>query len=137
MRTKYLSICILIGTGLLLTQCGPDRSKQLFFGKLSCETLENPLGIDNPEPKFSWILSSSGYDQSQSAYQILVASSAGSLSPEKADMWNSGKVTASPSIHVPYKGEPLLSSRKYWWMVRIWDQDGKESNWSAPQHFEM
>lgn len=31
----------------------------------------------------------------------------------------------------------LHSSTKYWWSVKIWNKDGEESAWSAPQHFEM
>ena len=43
---------------------------------LRCEYLENPLGIDVRQPRFSWVLEHSHRGgELQSAYQILVAAS--------------------------------------------------------------
>lgn len=43
--------------------------------RLRCEYLDNPPGIDTPQPRLSWVLTSGERGQKQSAYQILVASS--------------------------------------------------------------
>ena len=137
MNTKYLNALIIAGIGFFLTCSTPGKSKHLVFEKLTCETLENPIGVDSRNPSFSWILNSMDYDQSQSTYQVVVASSTDLLNPDMADMWNSQRVESSQSVNVQYEGVPLLSGRKYWWKVKVWDQEGKESAWSLPRHFEM
>ena len=43
--------------------------------KLTCEYATNPLGIDAAKPRFSWIPETEQRAQTQSAYQVLVASS--------------------------------------------------------------
>ena len=43
---------------------------------LRCEYLENPLGIDKASPRLSWQSDNVERDWRQSAYEILVASSA-------------------------------------------------------------
>ena len=42
---------------------------------LTCEYAPNPISIDTQEPRFGWLLQSERRNQSQSAYQVLVASS--------------------------------------------------------------
>jgi hypothetical protein len=45
---------------------------------LMCEYRVNPLGIDVPQPRLSWVVEATNSDergQRQTAYQILVASS--------------------------------------------------------------
>jgi alpha-L-rhamnosidase len=106
-------------------------------GKLQVDTTTDPLGIDDPKPALGWQLDSSVNDQRQSAYQILVASSADRLSPGNADVWDSGKVASGDSTGVPYGGPALKSSRTYYWTVQVWDADGNPSAWSAPAHWEM
>ncbi len=41
---------------------------------LRCESLEDPLAIDNVRPHFSWRLNSTEEGTSMSAYQLIVAS---------------------------------------------------------------
>ena len=43
---------------------------------LRCEYLSNPLGIDVPQPRFSWVLEHSARGEMQTAYQVLVATRA-------------------------------------------------------------
>ena len=46
---------------------------------LTCEYLENPLGIDVEKPRLSWVLGPGARGQRQTAYRVLVASSPESL----------------------------------------------------------
>ena len=107
---------------------------------LRCEYRVNPLGIDAPNPRLSWKLVSIQRDArglSQSAYQIIVASSESLLDDDKGPLWDSGKVPSSQSIHVPYTGKPLRSSDVCWWKVRVWDHEGNISAWSKPARWTM
>ena len=59
---------------------------------LCCEYGKNPIGIDSLYPRFSWILEHIERGRTQSAYQILVASSQENLIGGEGDVWDSGKV---------------------------------------------
>jgi alpha-L-rhamnosidase len=106
-------------------------------GELRCEFLTNPQGIDVSAPRLSWQLNSNRRGERQTAYQILVASSAAKLKPGQADLWDSGKVTSDQAHLVQYAGEPLASRQVCYWKVRVWDQAGKASAWSAPASWSM
>ncbi len=74
--------------------------------------------------------------QSQSAYQVEAASSPEKLA-QGADLWNSGKVLSDQSVEVKYAGHPLRSNTQCFWRVRVWDQAGRPSAWSAPAFWTM
>lgn len=118
---------------LLAVSCGSRSS--LDITGLQCEKLNNPLGIDNTSPHFSWILHSEDLGAEQTAYQILVASEEKLLSEGKADLWNSGKIESEQSNWVTYKGDALKSGSFSYWKVRVWDEKGKASAWSEPACF--
>ena len=101
---------------------------------LKCEYLENPLGIDVQNPRFAWECSGSLHQQrnlSQSAYQIVVLSSANG----RKEVWNSGKVETDKSVQIEYSGNTLESHTKYYWKVKVWDQNGKVSAWTKEAFF--
>ena len=104
---------------------------------LRCEYLENPQGIDAVRPRLAWILHSTERNQRQTAFQILVASSAANLESDRGDLWDSGQVPSDQSIQVPYAGQPLVSNERCFWKVRVWDQDGTVSAWSRPAEWSM
>lgn len=102
---------------------------------LTCEMLTNPLAIDSTHPHFSWQMSGRKEGVSPAAYQILVATDPDRLNEGDADLWNSGKVMSSKSLFIPYDGNQLTSLSYAYWKVRVWDQEGKCSAWSAPAFF--
>jgi len=98
---------------------------------LLTENLADPISIDARTPRFSWKLDAGDRrDVMQTAYEIKVKS-------DKQLVWNSGKVRSDRSVFVPYMGEPLVSGQKYIWQVRVWDNTGKASEWSAPASWRM
>jgi len=100
---------------------------------LRCEYLANPMGIDMARPRFFWVIGHAERGQTQSAYQILV-----STDPKAAagDIWDSGKVASPKSIQIPFAGKALESGKSYFWKVRNWDRDGRESPWSTVARFD-
>jgi len=90
----------------------------------------NPEGINITSPHLSWILVSPARAATQTAWQILVASSPGKLDKNEGDLWNSEKQKSDQSVLVKYEGEALHSGMACYWKVRIWDQDGRISPWS-------
>ncbi|MAE60989.1 MAG: hypothetical protein CMJ49_06480 [Planctomycetaceae bacterium] len=93
---------------------------------LKCEYAASPLGVDTPNPRFNWTLQSTRRDQTQAAYQILVASSEQNLDKDIGDLWDTGKVTSDQSINIPYQGRSLASRQRGYWKVRCWNQSGFE-----------
>jgi alpha-L-rhamnosidase len=90
---------------------------------LLCEELENPLGIDTPEPQLSWQFVDTRTGARQTAYQLQVATSREHLLAGKPDVWDSGRIASDHSVAVAYAGPPLESERRYFWRVLAWDQD--------------
>ena len=101
-----------------------------------CEYRVNPLGIDNPQPRLAWVLEGDRRGENQTAYQVLVASSASKLEHGNADLWDSGKVASAESVQVAYAGKPLVSGQCVWWKVRVWGIDDHPSHYSKPASIE-
>lgn len=112
-------------------------SAAVLVGNLRCEYLTNSLGIGSLHPRLFWQLESSERGARQTAYQVLVASRAGLLDRNEGDLWDSGKVKSDQSVFVPYVGKPLAIRERCFWKVRVWNQEGKPSAWSAPAFWSM
>jgi alpha-L-rhamnosidase len=104
---------------------------------LTCDAMEQPLGIGDTQPRLSWRLNDSRRGAKQTAYEIRVASSAEKLGHGQADLWDTGKVESGESANIVYGGPGLASRRRYYWQVRVWDRDGKPSAYSVPSWWEM
>lgn len=103
---------------------------QVNVNQLATERLVNPESIETLTPRFSWKLSSDQRNVIQVAYEVVV------MQGDKV-IWNSGKINSSSSVLNPYEGADLLSGNKYYWKVRVWDNYGKISKWSAISSFRM
>jgi alpha-L-rhamnosidase len=101
------------------------QASQMNIYNLRCEYKINPLGVDIENPRLSWNLKSKQRGAKQTAYQLFVASSLENLDSDKADIWNSGKIASDKSVQIYYEGKSLGSNKKYFWKVKVWDQDGK------------
>ena len=89
--------------------------------------------IDN-KPEFSWVVPKEAVIQK--AYQILVSSSKDKIDMNIGDVWNSGVIRSNKSTDVELDSEPLQPNKKYFWKVRIFDQDNRLSEYSDVQQFE-
>ena len=79
---------------------------------LRCEYLKEPLGLDVAQPRLGWKLvpaNPKDRGQRQTAYQVLVASSAETLAKRRGDRWDSGEVLSDQTAHVVDQGQRLLS----------------------------
>jgi alpha-L-rhamnosidase len=105
--------------------------------KLRTEYLIDPIGLDEPEPRFSWSLDDNRRGATQTAYQILVASSPATLARDSGDFWDSGMVRSEEVAHIVYAGRPLQAFDAAHWKVRSWDHEDVASPWSSPASFEL
>jgi alpha-L-rhamnosidase len=98
--------------------------------------LINPIGIDVKEPRLSWEMQSMQRNVHQTTYHILVASSKEKLNKNEGDLWNSGKVNSSQSVHVVYAGKNLSTGNQCFWKVKAYTNKG-ESGWSEMASWSM
>ncbi len=129
-------LALLLGTFVACGSVGA-AAQMARVEDLRCEYCTAPVGIDAIRPRLSWLTRSDQRGWRLAAYQILVASSEEKLERDFGDLWDSDRTAAHQSIHVAYQGLPLESSTRYWWKVRVWDQDGQPSAWSAPSVWTM
>ncbi|HYO10634.1 MAG TPA: alpha-L-rhamnosidase N-terminal domain-containing protein, partial [Tepidisphaeraceae bacterium] len=140
-RSYVLTVAFICVAALLCAAAAaPTRAAEpslLKAENLRCEFRVDPLGIDVPRPRLSWNLTSPRRAQRQTAYQVLVASSAGPLARGAGDLWDSGKVASDRAVHVAYAGTPLASAQQCFWSLRVWDGDDRPSAWSPPASWTM
>lgn len=109
----------------------------LSVSDLKCESVVNPMNVDVRQPRLSWIVSSPGEGQRQTAYRIVASSSRDALARSRGDLWDTGRVASSATIEIPYSGRPLTSTEQVFWRVQVWDVNGKPSKWSAENRWTM
>ncbi len=128
MKTANLGMAILASMFIGFTICSCGNGGDIAPEALRCEYQEgDDILIDTQTPRLSWINSTT-----QTAWQILVATSRKALKEDEADIWDSGKREGGESHLVAYSGPEMDSMEDYWWTVRIWDADGKASAWAEP-----
>ncbi|WP_432714490.1 family 78 glycoside hydrolase catalytic domain [Pedobacter sp.] len=101
-----------------------------------CEMLQQPLGIDVVQPRLSWEIVSAQRDTKQTAYQVIVSSTAEKLNAGQGDLWDSGKISTDQSNQVSYNGKVLKSRQACFWKVKVWTNNG-ESTWSSTALWTM
>jgi alpha-L-rhamnosidase len=132
-----LLVALFLIAGCAKSKKAVEKPDALAVTGLRCEYQDNPLGIDAVKPRLSWMITSNRRGILQDAYQVLVASSLETLNADNGDIWDSGKVNSRQSIQVVYQGKPLSSGRRYFWKVRVWDQEGGLTAYSQPAGWEM
>lgn len=103
--------------------------------ELRTEYKEEPF-TDEPRPRFSWFLEDDQRGQVQTAYEIMVATSADLLQAGMADAWESSKVESSQMAQIGYGGKALERTTTYYWKVRCWDKEEVAGPWSRIASFE-
>lgn len=130
MRTKNLYLLFFLFAALTA-----KAQNAVFVENLRCEYMNNPLGIDIQHPRLSWEIASVEKNKWQKAYQILVSSDVALLEKDKADVWDSKKTSSNRTNQIAYQGNALQANTLYYWKVRVWDEKGKPSAWSAVARF--
>ena len=116
---------VLFAAGIGVAQLAPTA--------LTVEYRTDPVGLDAAHPRLSWHMAAEpgAKNERQTAYRVLVASSAANLAANRGDLWDSGRVAGDQSLNVEYAGRPVGSSQRVFWKVKTWNAAGVESDWSA------
>jgi alpha-L-rhamnosidase len=129
-------ICCALCSLFCMNLCYAEGNMPTIVG-LTCEYATNPVGLDLQSPRLSWRIESKQRGILQTACQILVSGSLEELSRDKGDIWDSGRMNTDASSGISYKGPELSARQRYYWKVKVWTNDHRESEWSEPSFFEM
>ncbi|MCX6225577.1 MAG: glycoside hydrolase family 78 protein [Bacteroidia bacterium] len=137
----------LSGLFLVLAITGTILVGQLSFAQKSKPVVEviglraeyqfNPIGTDALQPRLSWIIKANSRNIKQVAYEVRVSVSPEKLKSGNSLIWTSNKVQSDESNQVVYEGPALESGKRYYWTVRIWDNQSRITDWAPASFWEM
>jgi alpha-L-rhamnosidase len=108
---------------LFANLAGAQGSSELCKAEnLRCEHLLNPKGIDNPNPRLSWMLGDAREGAKQNAYRVIVGVDSAEVAQGRGNMWDS-RQQSSGDIMTAYGGRELKPFSQYYWKVSVWDKD--------------
>jgi len=103
--------------------------------RLEAQAAREPLGIDDPTPRFTWALKGERRGIRQTAFEVRVDVDPDARRAGRPPHWTSGKSTSADPFLV-YAGKPLAPRTRYHWSVRVWLDDGSVTGWAEPTWFE-
>ncbi|UZR99746.1 alpha-L-rhamnosidase [Chondrinema litorale] len=127
------SFYILFSLFVFCVSC--DDKQQQAPIDLLCEYLVNPISIDNTTPRFRWKMPNKGNDISQESYRVIVGTDSAAVAKGEGDMWDTNKVM-SDAMLVTYQGKTLQPLSKYYWTVKLSNNDFVESNYAKVNSFQ-
>ncbi len=131
----YCELAILLVVFVGILSCEKTENKDCKVVELKVDHSVKPIGTDNSNPLMLWQMQDSRIGAKQTAFQVLVSTSVDNLKRGKADVWDSGKQIGNVN-KVTYNGPSLESGMRYYWAVRIWDQEGELTEYADPTMFE-
>ncbi|MCR4673974.1 MAG: glycoside hydrolase family 78 protein [Lachnospiraceae bacterium] len=129
-KKRVVALCLLATLVLTASGCGTTKNEEVAevelmevnaeanIINLKVDGIENPLGLDDETPSFSWQMESDVVGAAQKSYQITVEDEAGN------SMWDSGEVTSQESNEIAYEGKELEAKSAYTWRVSVTDTAG-------------
>ena len=92
---------------LLILFSAASFAQKLTVKNLTVEYQRNPLGIDQPMPRFSWKIYTEIKNTLQSSYEIRVGTDSIKLKTGKQTTWTTGARQTDQSVLVDYEGAEL------------------------------
>lgn len=129
-----------VGVSTIQTQPHQSAVHLLEPTDLRVNGWSDSLAIADQHPQFSWSLAAAStelHSIRQSAYEIEVNSGSDLAASSKTRIWKSGIVHSAITSGITYEGSPLAAQHEYAWRVRIWDEHGRASAWSAVAHWSQ
>jgi alpha-L-rhamnosidase len=91
---------------------------------ITIEHYREPVGIGDPRPRLSWVITTDLEDWRQAAYEL-------EIEPEAGQGFSSGRIESAESVLVPWEAPELTSRDRRSVRVRVWGEGAVEpSAWS-------
>ena len=97
---------------------------------IKVETQSYFISNSSSYPIFSWKIISSANDFIQEAYRIQIFDNI-----DQKPIWDSGKVKSKVSKGLKINNIDFTSGQKYLYKIKLWSNNGIESNWSSEREF--
>ena len=132
---KRITILVLAIIGLV--SC--NNNLNITITNPNVEQQVHPQALATAQPRFSWQYETSESNVVQQDYRIIVASTTENAQKGIGDLWDSGVITSSQMLYIPYAGKPLQSrDRAYWKVIATVKNDkGKAKVESEVKSFEI
>jgi alpha-L-rhamnosidase len=125
-------LCLILNPGAQASGEGArPKPGSVAATSLRTNELDHPLALSTTSPSFSWKIESNTDDTLQAAWEVRLHKEG-----ETAQLWDSGWTNDTRQIGVTYTGPALAHGAAYAWQVRVRDNHGNTSDWSAPARFE-
>lgn len=130
-RLRYSQIFMVL-TVLTIVSCAKTS-----FGPVDLKTeyLVHPVGIDSPEPRFTWRLKDGRQGAEQTGYRMVVGTDSLQVVRGDGNIWKTEKINSNKNL-ITYQGDPLQPFTKYYWKVELWGMEGKKSDSDPVSTFE-
>lgn len=133
MLSKFLKASIFLFCSLPVLP-SMAQSAPILTG-LKTEYLENPIGLDSQNPRFTWKMTNNEQGAKQSSYRILVSTDSVALRNNQGKLWNTGWIKSETNLAF-YSGQLLKPFTKYFWRLDIADHVQKKNNKITISSFE-
>ena len=130
MKRTYLLLPIVLFFNWTLTSSQTISKPNL----LKTDHLENPIGIDHPNPRLMWRMEDNRQGARQTAFRVVVGIDSLDVLHGVGESWDTGK-NESDLRFITYDGKELAPFTRYWWKVIMWDKEQMESS-SSVNFFE-
>jgi len=114
--------------------CSEQVNSEFVAENLKCEYMKEAI-ITKSAPRFSWEITSTQKAQNQTFWQLIVSDDLKKIEATQGNIWDSGKSKGNETYGIKWQGNRLQSFTRYYWKVKVWDRDGKVSDWSETASF--
>ena len=128
------TVCCLFAAASLFMSSVCYSAESMAATDLRCCDMTAPEGVD--APVFSWKLLSEKSVALQSAWEIEIADRENAFGTKDV-VWKSGKTMSGEQMDIRPASAGLKHGITYFWRVRVWDDKGNASAWSAPARFSI
>ena len=125
-KQLFLILFLILGSTL--------KAAGFTVGSLRVNDCVAPMGIDTPQPRFSWNMQSQEKGQYQKAYRLIIASTSANAENGVGDVFDSKRIDSEQSSQICPPMLSLKSKTDYYWKVQVWNQDGT-AVWSPVARF--
>ena len=128
-------ILVLVFFKFLTNNLYSQKNKKFLYD-LRTEYLTNPVGLDEKYPRLKWKIKDDKRGSRQIAYSITVGIDSINVSSGIGSHWNTGKIMSDGQL-VTYNGNTLEPFQKYYWSVKVWNQENEQITTPNLANFEM